>query len=107
MITGSRPDPEILATVISRAEGNAFYLEQLVDYVIAHSARTDGSVDPDALELPPSLHTLVLSRIDAQPEGPRRSVKVASVRRARVPVEARCVGVPRPGLRRTPSTTTS
>ena len=79
MLTGKGPEPEILATVIGRAEGNAFYLEQLVDYVIAHSARTDGSVDPDALELPPSLHSLVLSRIDAQPEGPRRSVKVASV----------------------------
>ena len=36
-------------------------------------------MDPDALELPTSLHSLVLSRIDAQPEGPRRAVKVASV----------------------------
>ena len=41
-------------------------------------ART-ASIDPDALELPPSLHSLVLSRIDAQPEGPRRAVGVASV----------------------------
>ena len=79
MLTGHLPEPEILATVVGRAEGNAFYLEQLVDYVVAHSTRTDGSLHPDALELPPSLHSLVLSRIDAQPEGPRRSVKVASV----------------------------
>ena len=77
--TGRAPAPELVATVVGRAEGNAFYLEQLVDYVLAHAAREDGSVDPDALELPPSLHSLVLSRIDAQPENPRRAVKVASV----------------------------
>jgi class 3 adenylate cyclase/tetratricopeptide (TPR) repeat protein len=78
-LVGHDPAPELVATVVQRAEGNAFYLEQLVDYVLAHSAREDGSVDPDALELPPSLHSLVLSRIDAQPEGQRRAVKVASV----------------------------
>ena len=78
-LVGSEPDPEVLGTIVGRAEGNAFYLEQLVDYVLAHAAREDGTVDPDALELPPSLHSLVLSRIDAQPEGPRRAVGVASV----------------------------
>ena len=78
-LRAATPAPELVATVVGRAEGNAFYLEQLVDYVLAHAAREDGSVDPDALELPPSLHSLVLSRIDAQPEGPRRAVKVASV----------------------------
>jgi tetratricopeptide (TPR) repeat protein len=78
-LVGREPEPELLATVVGRAEGNPFYLEQLVDYVLAHAAREDGTVDPDALELPASLHSLVLSRIDAQPEGPRRAVKVASV----------------------------
>jgi tetratricopeptide (TPR) repeat protein len=78
-LVGSEPDPEVLETIVGRAEGNAFYLEQLVDYVLAHAAREDGTIDPDALELPPSLHSLVLSRIDAQPEGPRRAVGVASV----------------------------
>ena len=73
------PAPELVATVVQRAEGNAFYLEQLVEYLLAHATRADGSANPDALELPPSLHSLVLSRIDAQPEGPRRAVKVASV----------------------------
>ena len=81
---GPRPaasrDPELVATVVGRAEGNAFYLEQLVDYVArARRPRRTATIDPDALELPPSLHSLVLSRIDAQPEGPRRAVKVASV----------------------------
>ncbi|MEO5852360.1 MAG: AAA family ATPase [Nocardioides sp.] len=79
VLTGREPLAGLVASVVERAEGNAFYLEQLVDYVLAHEARADGSADPDALELPASLHTLVLSRIDAQPEGPRRAVKVASV----------------------------
>ncbi|MGB0099849.1 MAG: tetratricopeptide repeat protein [Nocardioides sp.] len=79
LLVGRDPAPELIATVVERAEGNAFYLEQLVDYVLAHTARSDGSADPDALQLPSSLHSLVLSRIDAQPEGPRRAVKVASV----------------------------
>jgi class 3 adenylate cyclase/tetratricopeptide (TPR) repeat protein len=78
-LVGQDPAPEVLETIVGRAEGNAFYLEQLVDYVLAHAARADGTVDPDALELPPSLHSLVLSRIDAQPEGGRRAVGVASV----------------------------
>ena len=77
-LTGREPTAELVATVVGRAEGNAFYLEQLVDYVLAHASGDDG-VDPDALELPPSLHSLVLSRIDAQPENQRRAVKVASV----------------------------
>jgi class 3 adenylate cyclase/tetratricopeptide (TPR) repeat protein len=79
-LTGRAAGPETVATVVGRAEGNAFYLEQLVDYVLAYSAGSEGTGgDIDALELPPSLHSLVLSRIDAQPEGQRRAVKVASV----------------------------
>ena len=72
------PSAESLDLVVSRAEGNPFYLEQLVDYVAAGRG-------PDADEPAPtpraasSLHSLVLSRIDAQAEGPRRAVKVASV----------------------------
>jgi class 3 adenylate cyclase/tetratricopeptide (TPR) repeat protein len=68
------PSSTTVTTIVGRAEGNPFYLVQLVDYLLAH--RDD---DPDALELPLSLQTLVLSRIDGQPEGSRRAVKVASV----------------------------
>ncbi len=64
-------------TVVARAEGNPFYLEQLVEYVLAHAAGAEDATE--ALELPASLHSLVLSRIDAQAEGSRRAVKVASV----------------------------
>ncbi len=79
VLVGQEASAELVATVVARAEGNAFYLEQLVDYVLSHATRADGSADPDAFELPSSLHSLVLSRIDGQPEGQRRAVKVASV----------------------------
>ena len=86
-LTGQDPSATTVATILGRAEGNPFYLVQLVDYLVAHADEGD----PDALELPASLHTLVLSRIDAQPEGSRRAVKVASVvgRDFRSPLVAR------------------
>jgi adenylate cyclase len=78
-LTGTDPAPRLVDTVVARAEGNPFYLEQLVEYVLAESAEADGADAADVVELPASLHTLVLSRIDAQAEGSRRAVKVASV----------------------------
>ncbi len=50
-----------------------------MDYLAARSTQEDGDEHPDAHELPSSLHSLVLSRIDTQPEGPRQALKVASV----------------------------
>jgi adenylate cyclase len=74
-LVGHDPAPELVAMVVGRAEGNPFYLEQLVEYVLSQAA--EGATD--MLELPVSLHSLVLSRIDAHAEGSRRAVKVASV----------------------------
>jgi predicted ATPase len=86
-LAGRDPSPTTVATVVSRAEGNPFDLVQLVDYLLGH----EDDSDPDAHELPASLQTLVLSRIDAAPEGSRRAVKVASVvgRDFRSPLVAR------------------
>ena len=76
-LVGRDPDLGLVDTVVARAEGNPFYLEQLVEYVLAHAAGAEDATE--VLELPASLHSLVLSRIDAQAEGSRRAVKVASV----------------------------
>ena len=62
-----------------RSEGNPFYVEELLSYVVAQGIDT---ADPDALarvRLPESLQSLVLSRIDASAEAPRQTMKVASV----------------------------
>lgn len=69
----------LIELVIRRAEGNPFYIEELLNFVY------DTGIDPSrpeqlaALALPGSLHGLVISRIDALAEAPRRTIKVASV----------------------------
>ncbi len=77
--TGEEPSEETVDLVVTRSEGNPFYLEQLVDHLAAGAAGPDADGGQHHRELPPSLHSLVLSRIDAQEEGPRRAVKVASI----------------------------
>ena len=76
-VTGEEPSSTRLDLVVGRCEGNPFYLEQLVDHLAATGS--DRSPEAEDQELPPSLHSLVLSRIDAQDEGPRRAMKVASI----------------------------
>jgi len=69
----------LLDLVVGRAQGNPFYAEELLNYV--HGQQIDPA-DGNALrsvELPTSLHSLVLSRIDTLNEEPRRTLKVASV----------------------------
>lgn len=58
--------------VVQRAQGNPFYVEELVTYVQTHPDAADA-------DLPDSLSSLVLMRIDALSETARRAAKVASV----------------------------
>jgi class 3 adenylate cyclase/tetratricopeptide (TPR) repeat protein len=70
---------ELARLVTDRADGNPLYIEELISYV---AGRGIDPSDPDAvrsLQLPESLHTIVLSRIDTIAEAPRRTMKVASV----------------------------
>jgi adenylate cyclase len=70
---------ELLERIAARAQGNPFYVEELLDYL------HDRGIDPrqsgavQALELPSSLHSLVLSRIDALHTTQRNELKAASV----------------------------
>ena len=69
-----------LALRIARqADGNPFYLEELVNFV---GSQAEGAQDPNEitdLALPTSLHSLVLSRLDQLHERPKTVLKVASV----------------------------
>ncbi|MCX6521935.1 MAG: tetratricopeptide repeat protein [Actinobacteria bacterium] len=73
------PAPELVAFVAERAQGNPFYVEELLSFVkdMGHDP-TDPTV-LSRLYVPDSLHRLVLGRIDLLPETPRTTVKVASV----------------------------
>ncbi|HWE80286.1 MAG TPA: AAA family ATPase, partial [Gaiellaceae bacterium] len=68
-----------LDMVVGRAQGNPFYAEELLNYV--HAQEIDPADDRAlrSLELPDSLHSLLLSRIDTLTESPRQTLKVASV----------------------------
>ena len=72
--------PQALIEKISRrAEGNPFYIEELLNYL------RDRNIDPGQLEaleqidLPDSLYSLILSRIDQLTENQKTLLKVASV----------------------------
>ena len=70
---------ELTELVGSRSEGNPFYVEELLNYLVAQGVDPTDPAAVASVSLPESLHTLVLSRIDAAEEGPRRTMKVASV----------------------------
>jgi class 3 adenylate cyclase/tetratricopeptide (TPR) repeat protein len=73
------PPEALLAAITLRAQGNPFYAEELLNYL------RDRGVDPfvpeslASLELPASLHRLVLARIDQLRERERITLQAASV----------------------------
>jgi class 3 adenylate cyclase/tetratricopeptide (TPR) repeat protein len=73
------PPPSLLDAITRRAEGNPFYVEELINYL---GERGVDMTDPAALrdvDLPDSLHHLILGRIDQLTEDHRSMLKVASV----------------------------
>lgn len=66
----------LVDALMARAQGNPFYLEELLNYV------RDRGLDPadiGNIELPNSLHTLILSRIDQLSEYEKTTLRVASI----------------------------
>jgi adenylate cyclase len=73
------PSPELVVEMSARAQGNPFYLEELLNYL---KDRGIDPQEPDALlrlDLPNSLYSLILGRIDQLTEDQRTVLKVASV----------------------------
>lgn len=71
--------PQLLEKLAARAQGNPFYLEELLNFL--HD-RGLNPADPTALEkieLPDSLHTLILSRINHLTEHEKTTLRVASI----------------------------
>ncbi len=69
----------LVELVAARSEGNPFYVEELLNFIVSQGVDAGDPAAIETVRLPDSLHTLVLSRIDAAAEGPRRTMKVASV----------------------------
>jgi predicted ATPase/class 3 adenylate cyclase len=69
----------LVEEISRRAQGNPFYIEELLNYL------RDKGVEPhdvralDQVELPSSLQSLILTRIDQRTESQKITIKVASV----------------------------
>jgi class 3 adenylate cyclase/tetratricopeptide (TPR) repeat protein len=83
---GAIPD-DVRALVVDRAEGNPYYIEELVrslihDQVLVRDEQTEKwrvVRQMDSLDLPDTLRSLLLARIDDLPPKERRVLQVASV----------------------------
>ena len=71
--------PLLVELVTARAQGNPFYVEELLNYLHGQALDPHDDAALRRLELPESLHSLILSRVDTLDEAPRRTLKVASV----------------------------
>ena len=72
--------PEAMARyLMEKTQGNPFYIEELLNYLHDKGIdpRDDGALEK--VELPDSLHTLVLSRLDQLGEYEKTTLKVASI----------------------------
>jgi predicted ATPase/class 3 adenylate cyclase len=75
---GRAPD-KLLHLITTRAEGNPFYIEEILNYLRDQADMLPDSAALERLELPASLHSLILSRIDQLSESQKIALKVASV----------------------------
>lgn len=73
------PSPGVVERLAARAQGNPFYLEEFLNYLRDRNLDPGDAAALDRLELPDSLHTLILSRIDRLGEREKTVLKVASI----------------------------
>jgi tetratricopeptide (TPR) repeat protein len=65
--------------VSRRTEGNPFYIEELLNYLFDQGVDPQDSRALEQLDLPSSLHSLILTRIDQRTESQKITLKVASI----------------------------
>ena len=71
--------PELIERITAQAEGNPFYIEELLNYLHFRGVDFQNSAALAQVELPDSLQRLVLSLVDQLSESQKITVKVASV----------------------------
>ena len=76
---GTTSAPALTQLLISRSEGNPFYLEELLNFIKDQGVSLSDPEAATSLELPSSLHSLILSRIDQLTENQKTMLKLASV----------------------------
>ena len=76
---GEAVPSSLIQRVTARAQGNPFYVEELINYLHDRGLDPHDAAVLETLELPSSLHSLILSRIDHLTARQQLTLKVASV----------------------------
>jgi predicted ATPase len=71
--------PVLVEKLMARAQGNPFFLEELLNFLRDRGLDPRDPADLNKIELPDSLHTLILSRIDQLTEHEKSTLRVASI----------------------------
>jgi adenylate cyclase len=69
----------LIARVTKQAQGNPFYIEQLLDYMHDRGINFRDPAALDQIELPNTMHRLILSRLDQLSERQQLTLKAASI----------------------------
>jgi predicted ATPase len=92
-LLGAAEIPEALrALIAAKAEGNPFFVEEVVrmlierGVIVAEGERWVATEDVAAIEIPETLHGLLLARIDQLPDSAKRSLRIAAVIGRQFPV---------------------
>jgi class 3 adenylate cyclase len=78
--------------ILARAEGNPFFVEEVVrmlierGVIVAEGDRWVATDDVASIEIPETLHGLLLARIDQLPESAKQSLRIAAVIGRQFPV---------------------
>lgn len=70
---------DLISKITERAQGNPFYIEELLNYLHAQGIDPQNHSKLERIELPNSLHSLILSRLDQLSESQKITLKLASV----------------------------
>jgi len=76
---GGAVPARLVDQLMQRTQGNPFYLEELLNFLRDRGLDPRDPADLEKIELPDSLHTLILSRIDQLSEAERTTLRVASI----------------------------
>ncbi|MEI7771455.1 MAG: tetratricopeptide repeat protein, partial [Chloroflexales bacterium] len=77
-MAGGMPE-DVIAQLVGRAQGNPFFIEELLNYLHNRGLAPRSARELEQLDLPTSLYSLILSRIDQLSESQKTTLKVASV----------------------------
>ncbi|MEZ4611337.1 MAG: AAA family ATPase, partial [Caldilineaceae bacterium] len=77
--TGGAVHPTLLARIVAQAEGNPFYLEELINFIHHQEIDPTDAAALTRMDLPNSLQSLVLSRIDQLGEHEKTTLRAAGI----------------------------